>query len=1183
MKKTSKFLVAVLSVAAVVASCQKPEFEEKVEMPKEEVQFAAVTEAGVATKMTLGTDLKPEWQKSDQLAIYDGTDVNQFVVEEATGGYAVFKGNVTAGADRFWALFPYAEAMTYDESVGFNATIPAEQTVASGDSVSTTALMAMAYAERSSEGSVQFAFKNVCGLIQVTIPESGKISSVVISSNGEEKFAGTGTVKLQDGLPVFTPADGAVGSVTLRPEGDTFEAGNYYAAVAPVKFATGFSISLVRTDGATGTKSTDKVMEVVRNGGTNLKDVVAVSDWSIKIFTKEQLFAWGANWGKNDHVTLMADIDMENELWTPVGDFKGVFDGNDHKLYNFHVSRDGYCGLFTSLKGGVVKNLIIGSKDGETYDGASLVEYAHESSTSWSHIGSVAGFIDVGGMIENVRNFATVSIKDQNNPKCCFGGLVGSGNGVHTIRNCENHGAIVHNAATGQTTDASNHQCGGIIGKTDGKITIEGCKNYGTITIAGDKVDNVGGIIGNPNGGSKANLSDSITRCYNYGTINITKTTSSVSPMAVGGIVGKLTGATVDDCHNLGTINSVCDVLTGMGGVVGIHKLEYESIVSNCSNGDSKDKTKGLMTFNPSEGTNQMVIGGILGYSEDCQGKLTVDGCTNYAPISTSYAQMRNIGGVVGAIGNVTTQNGEISTIELLIDGCHNYGEVTIGGAGSFTDWQRHIGGIAGALYGSEAGVTVSGCTNHAAVSTTATGGGEHRMAGIVGHTRYGNITISECTNDGEIMATGSATNPRLAGIVSVTNAATSLNVTKCYNKKTITAASSVGTLYASGVAAYLLGPATISECYNQGEVKVIDAGGESKIGGIAGQAENVTIENSYNENKVSFSANKQPRMGGIVGNITKDVTISGCHNQNGGVIECLQVGGTACVGGVAGRIGGSKDNKYSQNIIIEDSSNSGAITVKSTNNSLLVGGIVAVVEHGNATDTQNSIEGCFNAGGITASSTATANSLYVRVGGIVGQCSNITNTIISDCENREGGVVAITSTTTPAGTHAAGIVGYTRACVGLSNNTNRARISANGSKSNVFVGGVWAYDDTMDAAHTAKTITGNVNYGEVSGICGSGKELGVGGLFGIVRKVAVANLKSDNANYGNVTCAGGALAGRSDIATWSAKVGKSVSVNGVAWNSAWAEGADTEDETKWLCPNATNAPTATYVDAPAN
>ena len=97
------------------------------------------------------------------------------------------------------------------------------------------------------------------------------------------------------------------------------------------------------------------------------------------------------------------------------------------------------------------------------------------------------------------------------------------------------------------------------------------------------------------------------------------------------------------------------------------------------------------------------------------------------------------------------------------------------------------------------------------------------------------------------------------------------------------------------------------------------------------------------------------------------------------------------------------------------------------------------------------------------------------------------------------------------------------------------------------------------------------------------------GGLFGFVA-CSTGLTDASNINHGNVVAtkgsesgAAGAIAGASNIAAWSAKVGKSVSVNGVAWNSAWAEGADTEDETNWLCPNATNAPTATYVDAPAN
>jgi hypothetical protein len=89
----------------------------------------------------------------------------------------------------------------------------------------------------------------------------------------------------------------------------------------------------------------------------------------------------------------------------------------------------------------------------------------------------------------------------------------------------------------------------------------------------------------------------------------------------------------------------------------------------------------------------------------------------------------------------------------------------------------------------------------------------------------------------------------------------------------------------------------------------------------------------------------------------------------------------------------------------------------------------------------------------------------------------------------------------------------------------------------------------------------------------GSAATVGVGGLFGKANKVNPSYL-SDNTNYGNISCAGGALAGVSAIASWSGKVGKNVTVNGTPWSEGVAA--------TWLCPSATNALTATYVDAPA-
>ena len=1191
------FSCAVL-LAGMLCSCQKELAQ--VEQPETEVnmvaaEFSAVTEAGMPTRMTLGEGLKPAWEAGDKLAVWDGSLVTAFSVKKAEGSFAKFDGQVAEGSDEYYALFPHTEGIAFDaEAKAFKTVIPSEQIISQGDSVSASALMGMAYAPKPAEGQAQFAFRNVCGLIKVDVPESGKIASIVISSNGEETFVGEGTVSLQEKtegqltltIPVFTPAVGAGKTVTLRPEGEnaTFEKGSYYAVVAPVEFQTGFSINMVRTDGAAGKISTDQPMKVVRNGGANLKDIVAISDWKWVITTKEQLLAWNAgDRKKTDYVELGADIDLAGENWEP-HDFSGVFEGNGHKIYNISISRDGYCGFVAALDG-TIRNLYLGTSDGKAYDGKSEYVYTPGATAgSWVHMGGVAASINNGALIKNVTSFVKIHTPDSDGQaKVCMGGLVSMGTGTNEIQDCVNFGEIVCDASVGVVSGASNHQLGGIMCKTDGTVTITNCKNYGNISAKGAYVDNVGGIMANPNGNStdKA-VKTHIKGCYNYGNITITKTTSAKTPMALGGIVGKLTGATVEDCHNEGNISSVCDVLTGIGGVVGIHKLDFESKITSCSNGVQNATDKGILSFNPVDGTQQMVIGGILGYSEHgAAGKLTIQSSNNYAPIDVSYGKFRNIGGICGVVGDFTSsRDGKKSSVELLIDDCHNHGAIIVTSATSYTTgssaWQKHIGGVVGILYGSDNGVTVSNSSNEAILHSTAEGTGETRIAGIVAHTRYGNIEVSSCINNGEVKTTGEATNARPAGIISVTNGATSLDVKKCYNKGMISSSATIGTFFAGGVVAYLLGPATISECYNQGEVKATAAGGESKIGGIAGQAENVTIEKSYNQNKVSFSASKQPRMGGIVGNITKNVKISDCHNQNGGIIECLQVGGTACVGGLAGRIGGTE--KLSQNVIIEDSSNSSVITVKSTNNSLLVGGIVAVIENGNATDTQNSIERCFNNGGITASSTSTGSNQYVRAGGIVGQCSDITNTVISDCENKEGGVVAITGTTTPSGTHAAGIVGYTRVCVGLSNNTNRAQISANGSNSGVYVGGIWAYDDTMASGHTAKDITGNVNYGEVSGTCGSGKTLCVGGLFGIVRKVAVANLKSDNTNYGYVTCAGGALAGRSDIATWQGKVGKNVLVNGVLWNN-WAEG----EEAKWLCPVATNPVTANYVEAPAN
>ena len=61
---------------------------------------------------------------------------------------------------------------------------------------------------------------------------------------------------------------------------------------------------------------------------------------------------------------LTEDIDMKNELWTPIGiDYKtcyaGVFDGNSKKISNLYVNGDSYVGLFAAMNSSIIRNLII--------------------------------------------------------------------------------------------------------------------------------------------------------------------------------------------------------------------------------------------------------------------------------------------------------------------------------------------------------------------------------------------------------------------------------------------------------------------------------------------------------------------------------------------------------------------------------------------------------------------------------------------------------------------------------------------------------------------------------------------------------------------------------------------------------------------------------------------------------
>lgn len=259
---------------------------------------------------------------------------------------------------------------------------------------------------------------------------------------------------------------------------------------------------------------------------------------------------------------LTTGIDLANRVWAPIGaaktaPFKGVFDGQNHKIINLNVSASlCYAGLFGYLVDAEVSNLSISGSIVEKENGfmTGFVAGVMFDSTisNCNVVGTVVGYKEsIGGIvgveknvnadvstkhtkstITNCINRATVTLINPNpSINGTAGGIIG-GAYAHEIdiTNCKNYGLV----------EGGNGD-GGILGKSleVSKIKVSGCENYGSISgVATDDNNNfAGGIVGMV----RQNANSLVTDCRNYGDITTPSTKAA-------GIVGLLRG-TLTNCY----------------------------------------------------------------------------------------------------------------------------------------------------------------------------------------------------------------------------------------------------------------------------------------------------------------------------------------------------------------------------------------------------------------------------------------------------------------------------------------------------------------------------------------------------------------------------------------------------------------------------------------------------------
>ncbi len=321
--------------------------------------------------------------------------------------------------------------------------------------------------------------------------------------------------------------------------------------------------------------------------------------------------------GRGETFVLTADIDLENEPWTPIGDefdsFAGVFDGGGHTISGLYIDASdgeiaGY-GLFGG-NAGTIRGLtvsgaftvsdmeqislggIVGMNEGAVADCASegtvTIEGATISEMMFGYVGGIVGanMGTVTGCDSAARVAFTADGGDAYVVGCGMGGIVGVNadyDGQTAIENCRFSGQVTGAINGGAWTEIVAG-IGGIVGINESMngITVENCGNSGAVTgtIHGGVTESgtgIGGIVGsNPAMGGAIRVKN----CVNTGAVWLDASDISGEVGGVGGIVGTnrstdTASATVENCCNSGAVTGTGEAVSG--AVVGRNTAEDAS------------------------------------------------------------------------------------------------------------------------------------------------------------------------------------------------------------------------------------------------------------------------------------------------------------------------------------------------------------------------------------------------------------------------------------------------------------------------------------------------------------------------------------------------------------------------------------------------------------------------------
>ena len=584
---------------------------------------------------------------------------------------------------------------------------------------------------------------------------------------------------------------------------------------------------------------------------------------------------------------------------------------------------------YATALGGLVGRGVVGSVNACTYSGNITVPDGFVVASKKVYVGGLVGYISnpdgkvTDSSFEGTLDFSgRVTSTDKNNPYLMIGGIIGSNVGTVsgcnvkdtktkdiTMDNDNTYTATIQN----HTRKAYHVAQGGIAGQNSG--TISNCENTasiknfvlsndvkgGTAADANSRYYDLGGIVG-------LNLADgTVSSCTNGGLI---ESRSTPRIQKIGGIVGYNLGA-VSGCVNNTSGSATGDIYLTTTNIApySLRVGEVGGIIGNNAGTVSDVQNDAVIRMDRTENAAGVEIkfGGICGLTSAAIDGGALKNIINNGNISDEYN-----GATVTTAG--IRLGGIVGSAQASVKNVRNLGDVIMKLSATNVMSFLYMGGVAGEVRGMSddpIDVEISGCENQGEVFFNVSGKNvghtDNYAGGIFGKNFKSNVAVSDCTNAGYIHGGNSSKNNGktfyVGGIAAYLDGASTIsnceNTGVLLNDQFNNTITKVGSSFQGGIAGFVLGTetaritiSTVTSNVDSGET--ITGGRRGYTGGAVGYGEYVDITNATSTN--SYGGGSGYYYGGIAGWIVNSTITESTFS--GTAIESSQVqgaGGIVC------------------------------------------------------------------------------------------------------------------------------------------------------------------------------------------------------------------------------------------------------------------------------------------------